>query len=157
MTDLQTVVVWPAEIKRFTETKPTPYRFLGAKAGVIARAAWWLLGKLGALEPYVETVETWTYLPSVQTDLLEAVLRAVRNGRGMFNIDDAAIIMGAATFQELTDSPVIRNYMIVSTAPVAMEDPYRGRRVAGIPIHVVPGMTGMAVVPRVAIEKRFNS
>lgn len=154
MAQVQTVAVWPASIREIVERKETPYRLLDAKAGVVARAAWWLLQKLNALTPYMETVRQWDYVPDKQGPLHEAMLWAVNRDLRYIADGKAVFIIGGATFSELTKAPVFREHMMFMTGPFAMNDSYHGRRMFDIPIHIVPGMVGMAVVPRVFIEAK---
>lgn len=152
MAKVQQVAVWPAHVDSIVEYIDTPYKLLDKKSGVIARAAWWLLGKLGALEPYMEKVQRWEYVPHQQAALHEAMLAAVDQDLRYVYEGKAVFIIGGATFSELTGSPAFRDHMRFVTGQFHMNDPYHGRRMFDIPIHVVPGMVGMAVVPKVLIE-----
>jgi hypothetical protein len=154
MAQVQSVAVWPASVREIIERKETPYRLLDAKAGMVARAAWWLLQKLNALTPYLETVRRWDYVPQEQGALHEAMLKAVDYDLRYIEDGKAVFIIGGATFSELVSAPAFREQVVFATGPFRMDDPYRGRRMFDIPIHVVPGMVGMAVVPRVFIEAK---
>lgn len=154
MAEVQRVAIWPTSIMEVVERRATPYRLLERNAGYLARAAWWLLNKLKALEPYFETVRTWTYVPHEQAPLHEAMLKAVDYDLRYVADDKAVFIIGGATFSELVGAPAFQEQMRFSTGPFGMNDPYRGRRMFDIPIHVVPNMTGMAIVPRVIIESK---
>jgi len=153
MADVQRVAVWPASTREVIERRETAYRLLDAKAGVVARAAWWLLQKLGALTPYMETVRRWDYVPHEQKPLHEAMLAAVDHDLRYVYERKAVFIIGGKTFSELCNAPAFRDQMMFVTGPFGMSDPFHGRRMFDIPIHVVPSMVGMAVVPRAIIEE----
>lgn len=152
MAKVQQVEVWPASVVDRFDRIETPYRMLSARAGIIARAAWWLLGKLKALDPYFEKVHRWEYVPHQQAALHEAMLKAVDHDLRYVADGKAVFIIGGATFSELVSAPAFRDQMLFMTGPFAMSDGYHGRRMFDIPIHVVPNMTGMAVVPRAIVE-----
>lgn len=152
MAEMQRVAIWPADIRSAVTRRETPYRLLARKAGSLARAAWWLLQKLNALEMHMETVSTWTYVPHAQAPLHDAMLKAIDGNLRYVADGKAVFIIGAADFSELAGAPAFREMMRFHTGPFGINDPYMGRRIFDIPIHVVPNMTGMAVVPRVIIE-----
>lgn len=154
MADVKRVAVWPASVRDVIERKETPYMLLDSKAGIVARWAWWVLHKLKALTPYVETVRRWEYVPHQQRALHEAMLEAVDHDLRYVADGKAVFIVGGATFSELASAPAFREQMQFMTGPFGVEDPYHGRRIFDIPIHVVPGMVGMAVVPRVIVETK---
>ncbi len=158
MTDVQQVAVWPASVRSVIERKETPYKFLDANAGMVARAAWWLLNKLGALRPFFESVQRWEYVPHNQAPLHEAMMKAIDYDLRYIENGKAVFIIGGQTFSELVSAPAFRDQMRFMTGPFYLDggsrDPYHGRRMFDVPVHVVPGMVGMAVVPRVIIEKR---
>lgn len=152
MADVQRVEVWPASIMEVVERIETPYRLLDKKAGVIARAAWWVLNKLKALEPFYEKVQRWEYVPHKQAALHEAMLAAIDHDLRFVYERKAVFIIGGKTFSELVGAPAFRERMMFMTGEFFMgSNPYAGQ-MFDIPIHVVPNMVGMAVVPRVIIE-----
>lgn len=150
----QDVAIWPASTREIVERNETPYMLLDAKAGVVARSAWWLLKTMKALTPYFESVRKWTYVPHEQKALHEAMLAAVDYDLSFVADGKAVFIIGGATFSELVNAPAFRDQMRFMTGPFGMDDGYRGRRMFDIPIHVVPNMVGMAVVPRMLIEAK---
>lgn len=115
---------------------------------------WWTLGKLNALEPFLEKIETWTYTPQKAEPInkaLEGSLTGIlRAGR---SIDDFAFVMGAKEFQELTACSSFREEMTFNTGEFRWNDGYRCRRF-GVPIHVVPTLSGIAAIPKVVIETK---
>lgn len=154
MADVQSVAVWPASVREVVEHRPTLAMYLDERAGLVAKAAWWLLGKLKALRPFSETVYRWDYVPHKQAALHEAMLDAVDRDLRYVADGKAVFIIGGATFSELVNAPAFRDQMRFMTGPFGMQDPYYGRRMFDVPIHVVPNMTGLAVVPRAIIETR---
>jgi hypothetical protein len=82
------------------------------------------------------------------------MLAAVDNDLRYIYEGKAVFIIGGATFSELVSAPEFRDQMRFVTGPFGMNDHYHGRRMFDIPIHVVPNMTGVAVVPRVLIEHK---
>lgn len=154
MAEVQSVAIWPSSVREVVERKETAYMLFDAKAGWLARMAWKLLKKLNALTPYMESVRRWEYVPHKQGALHEAMLKAVDYDLRYVYDGKAAFIIGGATFSELVNAPAFRDQMTFMTGPFGMDDGYRGRRMFDIPIHVVPNMVGMAVVPRVLIETK---
>lgn len=154
MAKVQQVLVWPASVHEVVERNETPYKLLDAKAGLVARAAWRLLEWLGVLSPYMETVRRWDYVPSEQRALHEAMLEAADHD--LRNVADgkAVFIIGGATFSELTNAPAFRDNMRFVTGSFGINDPYHGRRMCDIPVHVVPRMVGLALVPAVIVERQ---
>jgi hypothetical protein len=157
MADVQRVAVWPASVREIIERKQTPYMLLNENVGVVARAAWWVLHKLGALSPYMESVRRWDYVPHEQKALHEAMLAAMPEDLEYIYNRKAVFIMGGQTFSELVNAPAFRDVMRFDTGPFGMaggrHDLYGGHRMFDVPIHIVPNMTGMALVPRVIVEK----
>lgn len=157
MADVQQVAIWPSSVREIIERKEMPYMLLNAKAGRIGRAAWWVLKKLNALSPYMESVHKYQYVPHEQKALHEAMLKAVNHDLRYVYEGKAVFIIGGSTFSELCNAPAFREQVMFMTGPFGMaggrSDPYGGRRMFDIPIHIVPHMVGMAVVPRVLIEK----
>jgi hypothetical protein len=149
----QTVTVWPASLHEVVIENETPFKLLDSKANFIARAAWWLLEKMDALEPYFEKVSKWTFVPHEQRDLIKAMQKAVDYDMRYIRDGKAVFIIGGKTFSELTGSPAFRDQMRFVAGNFTTEDPYRGRQIFGVPVHVVPNMVGMAVVPRAIIER----
>lgn len=154
MAQTQRMTIWPASVREIAERRETPFRLLTKGAGPLARGAWWLLKKLNALEPYMETVRRWEYVPHKQDALHEAMLKAIDYDIEYIARGEAVFIIGGETFSELVDSPAFRDNMRFSTGPFMARDAYGGRRMYDIPIHVVSNMTGIAVVPRVLVEER---
>lgn len=154
MAKVQSVAVWPASLHEMVELKETPFKLIDSKAGILARACWWALKKMNALQPYSETVRTWQYVPHEQKALIDAMIEAASDDFDYIYKGKAVFIIGGKTFSELTGAPAFRDMMRFAVGEFGHVDAYGGRRFYDIPIHVVPGMIGMAVVPKVIIETR---
>lgn len=134
----------------------TAYKLLTPKKHAwLARLLWRGLEKLNALEPYFSKVERHTYRETEQRRVDEAVFFAVdhlmRHGK---NPDKYAIIMGAATFEELTGI-LFRDYQQVPTGRFGFQtaDGYKAE-FRGLPVHVIPFAVGVSLVPKVLIESK---
>lgn len=153
----QTITINPIGLEEIrTRTEVAGYHFLSEKAGWFARFLHARLKKWGLLEPYMITVTRWTFYPEAREakPLMDRILDAVDQYDMLRVMDgEAVIIMGTKDFRELAGCPEIRNYMCFDVGPVGVNDSYRGRRVAGIPIHVIPNVEGFAVVPKVLVER----
>jgi len=153
-----------AQLTRSTAIlKPEGYRFFKPKKyGWLARLLWRGLEKLHALEQYTTLIETYSYTQQNQEDLTKAIMGHIdyllRDG---CKIEDYAFIVGGETYYELTNT-MLRNSANVMRFPAGnirfnnYDD--EGTRYVyefrGIPVHVVPNMSGIAAVPKVLIEKK---
>jgi hypothetical protein len=64
------------------------------------------------------------------------------------------MVMGAQDFMELMDSEAIRHHMTFSMQEVHYQKPGGYKlKYAGLPVHVVPGLGGHAIIPKVIVEK----
>jgi len=153
----QTIRINPISLQDIRVEREAPgYHFLSEKAGWFARFLHRRLEKWGLLEPYMITEQQWTFYPEAREakSLMDRILDAVDQYDILRIMDDEAlIIMGTKDFRELAGCPEIRNYMRFDVGPVGVNDPYRGRRIAGIPIHVIPNVEGFAVIPKVLVER----
>lgn len=122
----------------------------------LARLCWKLLHRLKALEMYSETVETFTYTKEDQKTLTKMVMSI---GDFLWDADDDperyVVICGAMDFQEAIRSPEIHREMAFQIGPFGSDLPYR--RIFNMDVHVVPYMSGVAIVPRVVIEKKART
>ena len=145
-----------AELRtKLRKFKPPGYKLLKPKRlHWLARVLWWGLHKINALEPYLETVEIHTYGEPKQSKLDHAILAHLDHimCRG-HDPKDYAIIIGAEQFAELTGILFRENHTVPSGRfCFQCPDGYRAEFV-GLPVHVVPYMDGIALVPKVLIEK----
>jgi len=135
----------------------TPYKLFKPKRWIwLARLAWWVLKKLRALEPWCETVTTYTYQRQNHDDINQA-LRELRQDitRAAARSEDFAVIVGEHTFNSIVhrNKASLRHFVLQGGAlHYPTTGGYRGS-VLGFPIHIVPYVEGMAVVPKVVIEK----
>ena len=156
MAETQQIAIWPSSVKEIVERRETPFKLLDHKAGMISRFLWWVLKKMRRLQPYSETVRTWAYVPHQQDELHNAMLKALEEARfDMHDVydDNLVFLIGGQDFSSLAAAPAFGRQMMFETGPFGMQSPYYGRRMFDIPIHVVPNMMGLAVVPRAIIEK----
>ena len=120
----------------------------------LVRKAWNWLHRSRALKRYSAPVKTYSFGRAEEMKILEAVRgqinRMLQQGH---EISDFAIICGAKTFYEITGA-IMHDYTAFNSIPLECGfGGYRGT-VCNMPLHVVPMMTGIAFVPKVAIEKR---
>lgn len=133
------------------ERRETGYKLID-QSSFIAHIAWWVLDKLGALTPHMETVETWTFVESDQRDLMDTLMDALDDSN--YDPDDVVFVVGAQEFSDLTHSPVFTQNVNFRAERIQKDDPYRGRQIFSIPIHVVRNVRGCAAIPRVMIETK---
>lgn len=149
------MAVWPASISKTVTYQETPYKLykMPKRWGAIAKLLWRVLHKLNALEPFSEKVTKWTYEPAQQDELHEIMLKAINEQPELAYNKKGVFIIGEKTFQELVDAPIFRETMVFHTGPFGRHDPYMGRQMYNVPIHIVPYMEGVALVPKVVIEQ----
>lgn len=126
--------------------------------GWLAKQLWKVLMKLGALEQYWTFTETYSYTHKHQEVVTKAILKHIDYLLdGGEKIEDYSIIIGGSTFYELTDLMIRNGLMSFPLGAVRFgNDDGESRYMyefRGIPIHVVPHMEGIAIVPKVLIEK----
>lgn len=129
--------------------------------GWLAKQLWKVLMKLGALEQYWTFTETYSYTHKHQEKVTKAILKHIDyllyEGE---KIENYSIIVGGATFYELTDLMVRSG---VHTFPLgnfrhSKDDGYARytSEFRNVPIHVVAHLEGIAIVPKVLVEKKNN-
>ena len=139
--------------------QPEGYR-MRASTGIwwrdkLASWCWTLLHKLRAIEPYGFHENVYTYTPSQQKEitsrLMEGIDQVFRRGG---DIADYCIVLGGNDFSEMMNSEAIRNMVTLATSEVRYQtrDGYR-LEYRGLPVHVVPNVSGAAVFPKVIVEK----
>ena len=139
----------------YSETKKlTDCSKLKKDASWFARMLWRILEKMKALDPYSETVRTWTYSKPQRQNLMEAIQLATYEFNALYN-RDAVLVIGGKDFAELTGSPAFCSMMRFDTGDFYYED-VDGftKRILGVPVHVVPNMKGFAVIPKHIVVKR---
>jgi hypothetical protein len=138
---------------------PTPY-MLAQKPRMkrtrwLARLCWQILHNIGALKPYEERIETYTFDECVQTRLTDKIMWAADAifSRDL-NPDDYVVVMGEDELLE-----VWREMEMVGRHISMMTGEYRYNRegyraqVLGLRVHAVAGLSGMALIPKVLVEK----
>jgi hypothetical protein len=155
---LQKVSIWPADIARTVSKNKTPAVHIkdAADKPWYVKLALWVLNKNKMFTPHWEKIETWTYVPYQQDALHEVMMKCIDQDMDYINSGKAVFIIGGKDFAELTGSPVFREVMRFNTGPFYKHDPYNRRQIYGFPIHVVPNMTGVALIPSVLIERTEN-
>ena len=122
----------------------------GRIKGTIARFAWRMLGRLGALLPYSQRVETFTYTEADRDSLMQRFGSHFGNWIDRGNDpSNAVLIVGTEDMMDLRANVAL---MVGRWSQNSIQGYYR-YHYDGIPIHVVPGMQGWAFVPRILIEK----
>lgn len=120
----------------------------------LARLAWKLLHKLNALDIYSEKVTTWHYSKARATELADRIMEMRDDLERYYEDPDRyAVVMGQNDFMELMHAPFMREEMVYIARINHCSSPYRGI-VRGLPVHVVPWLAGMAVLPKVVIETK---
>ena len=145
-----------AELKTaLYDYRPTGFRLLKPKRlRWLAHSLWWILQKIDALEPYLQTIEIHTYGEPEQRKLDQAISCHINHimecGHDPQNYP---IIIGAEQFDELTGILFRENHMVPSGRfRFQNPDGYKAE-FYGLPVHVIPYMDGTALVPKVVIEK----
>jgi hypothetical protein len=153
MTDM--VLLEPLEMD-FTKSRYADgWDYEPAKFKPIARLAWWFLEKTGAVKRRFATSKVYRFRePKASKDINEAVFLAIKDRiRHGGLADDYAVIMGHETFRDLMQVrdgllPMGSQSFRFSAGPFS----YRGE-MFNVPVHVVETVKGVALIPRVIIEK----
>lgn len=164
-----------------TAYHPTPFMLFQPKkkgrAGwkvLVARKLWNLLERIGALVPYQEKIVTFTYTEEHRTRLNALAFDAYKaaNAQGL-EPDDMAFLIGAEDFRDLSrtaeDFHEFRMFTVHGgqfqfNRATDQRHPRIGSpmhryttTIHDIPVHVVPWMKGIAVVPKVLIEEKVKA
>jgi hypothetical protein len=139
---------------------PTPYKIAKKppRFAWLARFCWWALHKLKALEPFFESTKIYTYTEADQEKVSERVhFAACEILDRELNPEDYAVVMGAHDFAELAQELDMPGYITV-TAGEWRKQTYGGyvAHLYGLPVHVVAGLSGAALIPKVIIEKQVR-
>lgn len=116
------------------------------------------------IEQYFENVEidTFDFTPSKKTRLTEKVLEIISsheyNYGSRISPDTHVIVMGEGNFFDIVKdaqtSPFFNSPIDFDIDPIYNYDPYYGKRAFGWKVHVVPGLDGFVILPKVIIETR---
>jgi len=138
--------------------KPAGYRVKTKADGRFKRWAantlWSLLHRLNAVEQYQFTETFYSFSKPAQDSIFSMVsdqmLQVVAYGEDLNNY---ALVVGAETFEELTQATMHRHAAVKLEGPYPFGLPggYRGA-FRNVPVHVVPLMEGVALIPKVVIE-----
>lgn len=158
-----------ARIKSKTFRKETPYvikHVTGHKSkDWIFQKAWSFFEKWGNIRQYFDevTIETFDFTDSKKQKITEKIIEEIRTRH---KYHDEAItpethvaVMGESTFFEIMKenrdaSPFFAdNYSFMSN-DMYYTDPYRGKRTMNFSCHVIKGMEGFVLIPKVFIEVR---
>lgn len=123
----------------------------------LARVCWKLIRKLGACETHFECVKTYSYTTSIQERVRDKVMFAASEvlERGD-DIDDYAVVMGEVQLRDLwSDIEAGAGGITLNGGDFRFyhSNGYR-TQIIGLPVHVVRGLFGVALIPKVIIEKK---
>jgi hypothetical protein len=118
---------------------------------------WKLLHRLRTVEQFGFTEKVYDYGPAEQGKVTERIVKAINElYKGDAKPDDYCIVMGAIDFRDLMGDPVIirEGYYTVPAGEIGYSTRgYRGRFM-DLPVHVVANLSGVALIPRVLIERK---
>ena len=139
----------------------TPYKLAKEpqvkRTGWLARMCWNVLHKIGALEVYEERIETYTFDSCIQERITDQVFFAAkaimeRGGRP----EDYAVVMGEHELRSIwSEVEMNRSFITMRTLDYRYSG-YRGNSVMGLDVHAVAGLEGVAMIPKVLIEKNVD-
>ena len=160
-----------ARIKTSVFKKETPYvvkNETGHKVkDWIFNKFWNIFEKWGNIKQHFENVEieTFDFTESKKKKITDRILKEIRkreeyHGERIMP-DTHVVVMGENTFFEIMDakrdaSPFLSDALTFMTNDIYYNDPYRGRRVLQFSCHVVNGMEGFVIIPKVFIEVKKN-
>lgn len=130
------------------------YDFEPTKHKWLANIFWKALTRLGALKQRYGTEKTYKLRdPKNAQSVVDAVANALRNAERFFHRPgEYAVVMGHETYRDLMreQSPLMpmggRSFEFVAGVG------YNGR-IFNVPVHVVETVKGVAVIPKIVIEK----
>lgn len=120
----------------------------------LASWCWKLLHRLRAVEQYGFSEKMYTYTPAMQQEITKRLMEGINEiFRRDGDPDDYCLVLGAEDFSEMLDSEAIRNNMTIATSDIHYVRNGYKMSFRGLPVHVVPGVSGTAVIPKVIVEK----
>jgi hypothetical protein len=139
--------------------RPEGWRMKSALKGwwrnKLAALCWHILHKLHAVEAFQYSEKIYRYGDTEQgkvTDLILKSVDAVLRHRGV--PEDYCIVLGAKEFSELMrDMPIHEGFTVPAGRICRANNVYRDE-FRGLPVHVVPHLSGVAVLPKVIVENR---
>lgn len=156
-----------ARIKTSVFRKETPYvvkKETGRKVkDWVFNKLWSLFEKWGHIKQHFEDVEieTFDFTESKKKKITDRILEEIRKReefhRDRIMPDTHVVVIGEETFFEILSeknnhSPFFSDFHTFLSNDVYYNDPYRGRRVMQFSCHVVNGMEGFAIIPKVIVE-----
>lgn len=128
------------------------------RTGWLARMCWRVLHKIGALEVYQERIETYTFDSCIQERITDRVLFAAeaileRDGRP----DDYAVVMGEDELRNAWSEMEMDGGFVTMRTLDYRHTGYRGNSAMGLNVHAVAGLAGVALIPKVLIEKKVDA
>ena len=153
-----------AAIRRFPHIRyaATPYMLAKQprmkRTGWLARLCWKVLHRIGALEPYSERIEIYTFDSCIQERITDRVMFAAEAilERGE-RPENYAVVMGEVELREVwKEMELNQSFVTMQTKEYRYQDSYRGRTVMGLNVHAVAGLIGVALIPKVLIEKNVD-
>jgi hypothetical protein len=143
--------IWNKPIGWKMKTPASPIRWR-RKA---AEMCWHILNKLGAVSQFMYSEKVYTYGIKEQKEItaeLFEMVGAILDGNE--RVEDYCIVLGGKEFGELMGCYESFELVTVPMGDVWYQrDGYKAR-FQGIPIHVVPSVSGAAAIPKVIVEKR---
>lgn len=132
------------------------YEYRPKRQKWLAKLCWFILNKLKAVHPHFGEVIRYTFHEYQQEKLTKLVFECLRerNFRDHENIDDYAFLIGREDFVALVreDENILTQFIKLGPFPAGPLG-YEGQ-IFGIMVHVVNNLSGFAIVPKVAIEKK---
>jgi hypothetical protein len=145
--------------------QPVGYRVLENKKGPWLRRfmidrIWRWLHNCGALEPYWHSEKVYTYNEPKRQAVSEAIMDAMDEVlhsvayRGA-RTDDFVVCLGGFEFEEIMRGFVATRPTLIDAGEFYLKD--QNGYVAkfhNMPVHVIPHMKGVALIPRILVEKK---
>lgn len=158
-----------ARIKTKIYRKETPYvvkNETGHKfKDWIFKKMWGVFYKWGNVKQHIDEIqiETFDFTQSRRKEITDRIVEEIRrreryHGERVMP-DTHVVVMGEKTFFDIMDvkrnnSPFFSDNFTFMTNDMYYNDPYSGRRVLQFSCHVIKGMEGFAIIPKVYIEVR---
>ncbi|MBN2760861.1 MAG: hypothetical protein JXQ79_10200 [Rhodobacteraceae bacterium] len=138
--------------------KPTPYKLRTTprvkRTGWIASICWWVLHKIGGLDPHFEKIEVYEYTTPIQQRITDRIMFAAEEILARRESpNDYAIVMGEYELASIWKEMELNGYITMRSGAVHYRT--RGYRAEahGFNVHAVGGLHGVALIPKVLIEK----
>lgn len=166
-------IIRHAKIRRSSFVRLIPDAYVKAKKypgwEITAHLFEWLfeqMKKRGFIQPHIENVEIESYnygydrqRKLLTKQVLDLILEYERNYSHTPTPDTHVVVMGEDTYftamkEDSVSTPFFDRVVEFNIDPIYNYDPYYGKRVMNWKVHVVPGMDGFMILPKVIIETR---